>query len=62
MPGRLVRSQDGEGAAVTQEQIEAVLAHLQLLTSRLFAISGVDDKVALMMSLQDVMSAFEVET
>jgi hypothetical protein len=47
---------------MTPEEREALLAHLQLLTSRIFAMSGVDDKVALMMSLQDVMAAFKVDS
>lgn len=46
---------------MTPEQTEVLLAHLQLLTQRLFALSGVDEKIALMMSLQDVMIAFGVQ-
>ena len=46
---------------MTPEQTEVLLFHLQLLTARVFALSGADDKVELMMSLQDVMVAFGVQ-
>jgi hypothetical protein len=47
---------------VTADQCAALLAHLQLLTRRLFDLSGLTEKIELMQSLQDLMSAFEVET
>ena len=46
---------------MTADQCAALLAHLQVLTARVFALSGTDDKIALMMSLQDVMAAFKVD-
>lgn len=47
---------------MTPEQLAALLAHLQILTRRVFELSGTDDKIAMMMSLQDLMRACEVET
>lgn len=47
--------------AMTADQVAALLAHLQVLTRRVFELSGTDDKVALMMSLQDLMVAFKVD-
>ena len=47
---------------MTAEQAEVLLAHLQLLTRKLFDLSGLTEKIELMQSLQDVMSAFKVET
>ena len=46
---------------MTAEQAEALLAHLQLLTRKLFNLSSLNEKVELMQSLQDVMTAFKVE-
>lgn len=45
---------------MTPEQTEVLLFHLQLLTARVFALSGAEDKAELMMSLQDVMTAFGI--
>ena len=47
---------------MTADQVAMLLAHLQMLTRRVFYLSGTDDKVALMMSLQDLMCAFKVDT
>jgi len=46
---------------VTPDQAEVLLAHLQLLTRRLFDLVGLTEKVELMQSLQDVMTAFQVD-
>lgn len=46
---------------MTPEQTEVLLAHVQLLTARVFALSGVDQKIELMQSLQDVLVAFGVQ-
>ena len=46
---------------MTPDQTEVLLFHLQLLTARLFALSGAEDKIELMQSLQDVMVAFGVQ-
>ena len=46
---------------VTAAQLAALLNHIQTLTRRVFELSGNDDKIALMMSLQDVMAAFKVD-
>ena len=46
---------------MTPDQAEVLLAHLQTLTRRLFDLVGLTEKIELMQSLQDVMTAFQVD-